>query len=137
MTKNEGILLGIDFGEKNIGLAFGRSGLTFPLKVISGKNIDTAFNDINKVVLENRVTKIVVGLPLNNEGKEGEKAREVRRFAKILKARLKRTVELVDEYESSKEALEGAVKMGIPQKKRRVIDHLSAELILKRYYEKS
>lgn len=134
-TRDE-IVLGIDYGETNIGLAFGRIGLTGPLDTISGKNTDRAISDIAKAYHDIDGTKIVIGLPLNANGKETSNSVVVRRFAKLLKIYLKQPIEFVNEYLTTQESVEKLVNQGMPQKSRRggKKDRLSAELILKRYY---
>jgi putative Holliday junction resolvase len=129
-------LLGIDYGSTNIGLAFGINRLVSPLNTISGKNAGHAISDITRYIIENKVDKVVVGLPLNPDGKETNQSREVRRFSKLLKTRIKKPVEFVNEYRTTKESRTEAVKLGISKKRRQTIDHLSAALILKEYYNK-
>ena len=131
--KKEEILLGIDWGESAIGLAFSRAGLVIPLKVTSGKSLDTALGEISRIALESKVTRLVVGLPLTYDDKETAQARKVRAFVKRLKMRLKLPVEFVSEYESTKNALVSALDLGVSKKRRRVIDNISAALILKSY----
>jgi putative Holliday junction resolvase len=135
-TSNQNaIILSIDFGKTNIGTALGRNGLVTPLGVISGKNIDTAFYNINRLIVENKVDKLVVGLPLTVDGKETAQSLEVRRFAKILKVTTKRPVDFQDEHETTKTALREAIDTDISEKGRGSIDHLAAAFILKRYYD--
>lgn len=134
-TQNDEILLGIDYGETNIGLAFGRAGLATPLRVINAKNRDSAINEIVTYTLENRVNRIIVGLPLTADKKETAESQKVRHFTKHLQLRLNKPVEFVNEYLSSVEALSSAIEQGVPQKRRRSIDHLSAAVILKKYYD--
>jgi putative holliday junction resolvase len=129
------ILLGVDYGSSRIGLAFGRKGLVEPLKVVSGKNDTVAINEISRVSLENRITKIVVGLPLTYDGKETLQSKEVRRFAKLLKIRLKKPIVFVDEYGSSKESVRSMLGLGVAKKARRTIDHYAAAVILKSYFD--
>lgn len=129
------IILSIDFGETNIGTALGRNGLVTPLEVISGKDINTALFKINRLIVENRVDKLVVGLPLTLDNKETKQSLEVRRVAKILKVTTKRPVDFQNEYETTKIALEEAVDLGVSEKRRKTNDHLAAALILKTYYD--
>lgn len=135
--ENEEVLLGIDYGERNIGLAFGRSGLVFPLTVVSGKDIETAVNAIGRFVLDNKVARIIVGLPLSVGGKETTMSQEVRKFAKILRIRLKKPVTFVNEYRSSKDSIDSMLGLGISKRHRKVVDHFSAAVILKFFYEAS
>ncbi|MBI2414340.1 Holliday junction resolvase RuvX [candidate division WWE3 bacterium] len=134
VTKSEEILLGIDYGASNTGIAFGRSGLAAPLEVLPSKNIEGLIGHIGRTVIENKVTKLIVGLPLDWEGKETSQSLKVRQFVKLLKIRLKRPVEFISEHGTTKEAIDGAIKSGISMKARRSNDSLSAAIIVKRYY---
>lgn len=126
--------LGIDYGEANIGLAIGNNGIVSPLKTINAKNEGVALYEINKVVVENKIGTLIVGVPLSPENKETKESIKIRRFAKILKITTKRPVVFQNEFGSSKIALEEAINQGISKKKRRSNDHLAAALILKSYY---
>ncbi len=130
----EEMVLGIDYGEKNIGLAFGRSGLANPGPVISGKNDATAVREINQYIIENKINKIVIGLPLSQDGKETHQSIRVRRFAKLLRVYVKLPTTFIDESNTSNEALESALQDSISQKHRRIIDNISAAIILKKYF---
>lgn len=131
---NKEKLLGVDYGETNTGLAFGRAGLASPLEVLNSKDTHTLVTKINKIVAQNRIDKIVIGLPLNVDGKETKQSLKVRQFAKSLKARSNKSVEFVSEYGTTRTSVQNAIKAGISQKRRRSDDHFSAALILKRYY---
>ncbi len=129
-------LLGVDYGSKNIGLAFGINNLVSPLKVISGRNQQQAVSEITRCVIENKVDRVILGLPLNSEGKESTQSREVRKFGKLLRIKTKRPVKYVNEYRTTEESITEAVNLGISKKRRQKVDHLSAALIIKEYYSK-
>lgn len=131
------VIMGIDYGERNIGLAFGINGLVSPLAVISGKNDETAINEISRLAIENKVSKLIIGIPLTYENKETFQAKKIRRFAKLLKIKLKKPVEFINEYRTSEESVTEAIEFDIPKKKRKTIDDLSAALILKKYFQAS
>jgi len=133
MTKVKS-LLGIDYGETNIGLAFGRGGEVSPVRVISGKNPHTAISTIGRVIIEHDIDTIIVGLPLTIENKETQESLKVRRFVKLLKVKIKKPVTFVNEYSTSKDATKVMLRMGVSQKRRRIKDHYAAALILKKYY---
>lgn len=135
--QKEDFLLGIDYGETNIGLAFGRNGLVSPLKVINGKNTNTAIVEISRLLRQNHIQKIVMGLPLTAAGKETKQSLEVRKFAKILKVLTKMPVELYNEHMTTSNALNEAIMMGYSQKSRQETDHLSAAIILKSYFNEN
>jgi len=128
------VLLGIDHGGANVGLAFGRNGLVTPLIVIDAKNADSAISKILRTAIEYKITKIIIGLPLNEEGKETPQAKKIRRFGNTLKAKWKRPVEYVDEYGSSQESLERQSSLGSFGKAKKRVDNLSAAVILRNYY---
>ncbi|MBD3366039.1 Holliday junction resolvase RuvX [candidate division WWE3 bacterium] len=127
-------ILGIDYGETNIGLAFGRGGMVTPLRVVSGKNDNTAVSAIGRVAKEYKVARFVVGLPLTVEGKETPQSLKVRKFVKVLKSQLKLPVDLVSEHSTSKGAVKVMLNAGVSQKRRRTKDHYSAAIILRRYF---
>ena len=129
-------LLGIDYGETNIGLAFGINELVSPLKIVSGKNSENAISEITRYIIDNKVDKVLMGLPITPDGKETMMSRKVRRFAKLLKMRAKKPLEFVNEYRTTEESITEAVNLGISKKRRQKIDHLSAALIIKEYYSK-
>jgi len=132
----EEIVLGIDFGSTNIGLSFGINNLVSPLKVINGKNQQQAISEISRYIIENKVDRVVLGLPLSLEGKESRQSREVRKFGKLLKIKIKRPIKYVNEYRTTEESITEAVNLGISKKRRQKVDHLSAALIIKEYYSK-
>ncbi len=131
----EEILVAIDYGRTNIGIAFGRNGLVAPIMVISGKDTQTALHNINRTIIENGVTKTIMGLPLTADGKETQLSREVRRFARLLKTFSKRPLEFYNEYNTSVEAETEAREKNLANKRSTSKDHLSAAVILKKYYK--
>jgi len=134
LTPYEEKILAIDYGRSNIGLAFGINNLVSPLKVLSDKDSYSAISEISRYVLENKVDKILVGLPISADGKETAMSKEVRKFTKFLRIRLKKPVTFVNEYRTSEESVTEAVNLGISKKRRQTVDHLSAALIIKQYY---
>lgn len=130
----EAILLGIDYGDSNIGLAFGRNGLVSPLRTISGKNKETVINELGRIIIENKITELVLGLPLDYEGRETPQAQKIRRFAKLLRIKLKKPVHFVDEYASTRDSIKPMLALGVPKKRRRTNDHFSAAIILKDFF---
>lgn len=128
------LLLGIDYGDKKTGLAFGRAGSTSPLKVLDSKNKNQLISEIGKIVVSQKISKLVVGLPLTAEGKETAQSIKVRQFTNLLKAKLKKPVEYISEFSTTTDSIQGAIRSGISKKRRATNDHLAAALILKRYY---
>jgi putative Holliday junction resolvase len=76
--------LAIDYGNKRTGLAICDAGetITSPLAVIRGQSM--LLRKIAEAVETNSVEAIVIGLPLNMDGSEGQQSRIVRRFGESL-----------------------------------------------------
>ena len=130
-------LLGIDYGRQRIGLAVGET-FASPLKTLKVKQIkdgdNEAINEIGRICVANNVKKIILGLPLNREGKEGKAAREVKDFGQRLSTRLKVKIDYFDESLSSQNALQEMIKGGASRKARqKKLDAVAAALILQGY----
>ena len=130
-------ILGIDYGETHVGLALGFNNIVSPLKVVMAKDQKIALFEINRVVIENKVGLLVMGLPLTADGKETKESLVIRRFAKTLKTVTKRPVVFQNEFGTSKAALKKALDLDIPMKKRALNDHLAAALILREYFNET
>lgn len=96
-------ILALDHGKKRIGLAWMQGGLdiVLPYGVIEG---DDKAEQIAKLIEEERIDKIVVGLPLSMESEENENTKRVRDFVQKLSELTKVPVEFVDERFTSKQA---------------------------------
>jgi putative Holliday junction resolvase len=105
------IFLGLDFGEKNTGLALGnrllRSAQAHGTVRAQG---DARFVAIAKVVQEWQPDALVVGVPFHPDGQPHDNTRRARRFARQLQGRFKLPVFEVDERYSTTEALSQGAK---------------------------
>ena len=79
-------LLGLDLGEKTIGLAISDSGLTIasPLETIRRRKFRDDAARLAEICAERRVGGLVVGLPVNMDGSEGPRCQSTRQFARNL-----------------------------------------------------
>jgi putative Holliday junction resolvase len=129
--------LGIDFGERRIGLALSDSlGITAQgLPTLDTKKTEDIFAYIENIVKEQNVTKIIVGMPKNMNGSIGPKGREVEQFIQELIKRTKMEVIPWDERLSSVQSLKAMREMGTKQKHKEVADRISATLILQSYMD--
>jgi len=128
----------LDVGEKRIGIALSDETGT----IAQGKGIyrrrtleeDTA--NLAEKAREWGVERIVVGLPLNMNGTEGEQARAVREFARALEEVAGIPVELWDERLTSVEAERVLLEADLSRRKRRRMrDELAAVLILQSWLD--
>jgi putative Holliday junction resolvase len=99
--------LGIDYGTRRIGLAFGDElGVATPLPALTGADPSKRWTALTEVVKRRRITEIVLGHPLNMDGTSGAKAKEVEAFAERLRNDFGLPVHLSDERLTSYEAEE-------------------------------
>ena len=98
--------LGIDPGDKRVGLAVGDNltRIATPLGLIRTSNREEQLHLIGNAIQEQGIETLIVGLPLNMDGTEGDAARRSRMFANELRKRFGLPVELVDERLSSRAA---------------------------------
>jgi len=126
-------LMGIDFGTKKIGLAFVSSitNIPTPFKTIDRKTNAYDFELLSKIIIDNNVDGIVIGLPLDTHGEEGETAKKVRSFAKKINKATGKPITFEDERFSSFIANDMLIQVGMNRKKRAQIDdQVSASVIL-------
>jgi putative pre-16S rRNA nuclease len=93
-------LLGIDLGERRIGVAFAEPGVepVRPLVTIPrSRDLDGDARRIGELVREHRVDGLVVGLPLDASGTEGTMAQAARAWAAAVAAAVELPVTLHDE----------------------------------------
>jgi putative Holliday junction resolvase len=121
-------ILGIDYGEKRIGLAISDESLTFAreLMILSPKEF---WGQADKLISDQQISKIVIGWPLNMSGEKTRKTEEVERFKIKVVRETKLPVEVIDERLSSQmaESISG-------QKKN--LDSLAAQILLQNYLDK-
>lgn len=98
--------LGIDYGEKRIGLSYGDAlGVAVPLPAAVGKTEIERLEAIDTVIHEREIEALVVGYPYNMDGSVGFKAKEVDAFIAKLEERFGLPVHRVDERLSSEQAM--------------------------------
>ena len=129
--------LGIDWGEKRIGLAFADAlDLAMPIKAATQSTIKKRLSFIEQIIQERNIQEIVIGYPFNMNGSVGFKAREVDQFIDRLNKRFHLPIHKVDERLTS-HAVEETLKQ-MNQKvgtKSGEIDSRSASIILQDYID--
>jgi putative Holliday junction resolvase len=134
-------IMGLDYGSRTVGVAVTDPlGLTAqPLETITRKEenkLRRTYARISELVRELEVGLLVVGLPLNMDGSEGERASLARVFAEGLSRRTGLDVVFEDERLTTVEADEVLRETGYDrQSRKKVIDQIAASLILKGYLE--
>ncbi|UCF35149.1 MAG: Holliday junction resolvase RuvX [Phycisphaerales bacterium] len=131
--------LGVDYGTKRIGLAISDAGGTIASPLVTVEARGAVADHVNAVLAETddyAFDEIVVGLPLNMDGTEGEQARKTRGFGDALGAASGKPVRYFDERLSSLEAEEKLreADLGRGKKKARV-DALAAQITLQEFLD--
>ena len=130
-------ILGIDWGEKRIGLAFADDlKIPVPLKPAIQKSLKQRMDFIKKTIEEKKIEFIVVGYPLNMNGSAGEKAKQVDNFINKLKKRFNLPLIKIDERLTTQNVENDLKLIGKKiDKKIEEIDSRSACLIVSSYFE--
>lgn len=127
-------VLGIDYGSKRMGLAVSDLSCTIatPYKILYRREISADMAELRKIMAEKEIGAVVMGLPLQMNGEEGEIAAKVRKFAAILEENFKFPVLLWDERLSSSAMENFLIKEADLSRKKRakVLDASAAAYIL-------
>jgi putative pre-16S rRNA nuclease len=135
----QGRLLGVDWGERRIGLALSDETqlLAQPLTTLTrrtGKRFPMA--QLMALVKEREIAGVVVGLPLASDGSEARAARAARTLATDIARVSGLTVDLWDERFTTARARQAVREMGGTTKGREAdLDALAATLLLQQYLD--
>lgn len=130
-------ILGIDHGEKRIGLAVSDAlGIAaHGLPTLENRSIPETLNALRALIAERQITQLVVGLPLNMDGSEGPQALAARAFAEAL-APLSLPVHFIDERLTSDRARRILSESGLSRaKQRQRVDRMAAQFILQAFLD--
>ncbi len=139
MDLTHGKYLGVDYGDVRTGLAeCDVSGmLASGITTIKEGGMRNTAERVAKEAAARSCKKIIIGLPKNMDGTEGERATVIKAFAEILASITDIPIDFYDERMTTMQAyrfLDGAGTFG--KKRKDVIDTLSAELILQSYIDR-
>lgn len=129
--------LGIDWGEKRIGLAYADElGVAVPLEAAIAATKKARIQHIEALIKLRRVDEIVCGYPLNMNGSVGFKAQQVDVFIREIKQRFGLTIHRIDErlstYSVEQDFKQHKQK---PDRRSGEIDSQAAALILQEFLE--
>lgn len=131
-------ILGLDLGTKTIGVALS-DDLALTAQVLTTIPRTTPEKDLQALIhliQKHQVTEIVIGLPINMDGSKGESARQVEAFMESLRTVFPKRIIPWDERLSTVAAERILLEGDLSRKKRRkVIDRLSAAIILQNYLD--
>ena len=134
MIPFSGSILGLDLGDKRIGLAICNDtrSISTSLKTLERGKLLNDISFIKNIILENNISSIVVGRPVNLDGKPGKKSQSIRRLSEEINKTLNLPLLLWDERFST-HAVEKILisELNLSRKKRqKIVDSSAACWIL-------
>lgn len=129
-------IMAIDYGDARTGIAISDllCSIVGSTTVIHSRNQDKTLSEICRLVQDNGVTEIVVGLPKNMDGTEGVRAELCRSFAEKVGEATGLSVKMWDERRTTVEAHNILSQHNYHGKKRKdTVDAVAASLILEGY----
>ena len=78
---HQGVIIGLDFGKKKIGVALSNYERTMSLPICT---IENSGDLLKEYIESNNISGIVIGLPVNMDGSYGESVEKVLKFANKL-----------------------------------------------------
>ena len=135
-------ILGIDYGDARVGIAITDAlnitvqGLETIQRKESDKNV---LRRLDEILEEYEIEKIVVGLPLNLKGEKTERTNITEKFIHKLKCKYNKIkIETMDERLTTVEAHKTMNFLNVDKnKKRSIVDTISAVYILEAYIQKN
>ena len=131
--------LGIDFGEKRVGLALSDrlNLIASPYKTLQYISENDLICEIKKIVIDKEIGVFVIGLPLNMKGEDSDQTKKVRRFKNLLSI-LELPIIYEDERFSSIIAKNSLVLQNVKTgHNKSEIDRTAAAIILQQYLDKN
>jgi putative Holliday junction resolvase len=130
--------MGIDFGEKRIGIALSDPLLTFAYPFTTLQNDSAFLSKLTVIIIEKKIKKIILGLPSSSYKSSKELSTKVLKLKTDIELKNKIDVILWDEEYSSAIAKVRVVESVTKKSKRRkkeLLDQHSAAVILQEYLD--
>lgn len=134
-----GRIVAFDLGDKRIGVAVSdpEARLALPRKTLERSGESWPWRAMLQIVAEEEAVRVVVGDPLQMDGRVGDRSRLSRRFAEEMGARTGLPVDLQDERLTSVQAERALRAGGAGRGKRRPdVDRSAAVLILQAWLDR-
>jgi putative Holliday junction resolvase len=137
-VKPAGRLLGIDYGKVRVGLAVSdpERRIASPLETYTRRTRELDAQYFRQLVDREEIVALIVGLPMHNDGREGEQARAARNFGNFLAETTGLPVRFWDERFTTIEAESALLAAELTSKKRKSRrDRVAAQMMLQSYLE--
>ncbi|HPD41685.1 MAG TPA: Holliday junction resolvase RuvX [Anaerolineae bacterium] len=129
--------LALDLGDRRIGVALSDATGTLarPLEVFQRRSRAADFAHVAALVQQHEVGAVVIGLPFNMNGTEGQRAAWTRDYGAALEQAVERPVIFWDERLTTVEAEELLQAQGRRRSEKRSVDAIAAAIILQGYLD--
>lgn len=131
-------IMGIDYGEKRIGIALSDPLLTFAYAFTTLQNDSSFLINLSKIIIEKKIIKVILGLPSERFKSSKELSQKVLKLKSEIETKNKIEVILWDEEYSSviaKEKVLESVTKKSKRKQKDLLDRHSAAVILQEYLD--
>jgi putative holliday junction resolvase len=131
-------LLGVDYGSVRIGLAVSdrEHRLASPLTTYTRRGPEQDARFFQKLVEDEEIARLIVGLPVHLSGVEGQKAAEARTFGAWLAKTTGLPITFYDERFTTVEAENHLLAAGLTSKRRKARrDRVAAQILLQTYLD--
>ncbi len=129
-------ILALDPGTKRIGVALSDElgWIAQPLETYERRSVEADVAHIQQLVRQHDVGRVVMGLPLQLDGRVGVQAEAVQRMIEALQRTLTVPVIAWDERLTTKSAEQMLIQADVSRKKRKgAVDRVAAALLLQSY----
>ncbi len=135
-------MIGLDFGDRTVGVAVSDGlGITAQARETVWRErpakLRKTLARIEEIIEEEDAGLIVLGLPLNMDGTEGERAEKTRAFGEMISRRSGLPVVFEDERLTTMQAEEYLEETGVPKDRmKEYVDRVAAQIILQQYMDR-
>jgi putative Holliday junction resolvase len=131
-------ILGIDYGTVRVGLAISDPDrkIAFPLSTYERRNPDQDATHFRKIIEEEEIGQLLIGLPIHLDGRESEKAKEARAYGIWLNQITGLPIAFADERFSTVQAEAALWSAGLTHKRRKARrDQVAAQIVLQGFLD--
>lgn len=130
-------LAGIDYGKKRVGIAVcDRLHISVTPLITLDPTSEKFWEKLLRIVTDEAIEGFVIGLPYRDDDKNDEFIEEIKQFIGTLKSKTNLPIEEVDEYLSTRSAVNTMISIGYTKKRRSEKgnkDKVAAAIILREY----
>ena len=133
-----GRFLAIDHGEKRVGLAISDPNkiISKPLKTLILSDLQYFYQELLKIISDYDIEKLVIGLPVNMDGKKTQQTTKVEEFKTYLQNKIDIPIVMFDERLSSISAKKSLISQGVKTGyNKSQIDQTAAAIFLQQYID--